>query len=147
MPLGSRGHLAAPELAGAPSVVIFASAYPHPPFFLPGDPPCSSSRESSWNCSSVPGRPVAVSDSVCRGESGGACSMLQARAGGLAVTASVKLVAEARICGWLPYSVSPSVFPCLSPMLAVITDPPCTAPWVLVWEDSRWGREVQWSVS
>lgn len=145
MPLGSRGHLAALELAGAPSVVIFASAYPNPPFFLPGDPPCCSSPESSWNCSSVPGRPIAVSDSACRGDSGGACRILQAR-GKHAVTASVKLVAEARICGWLAYSATFSV-PLSLAHAGSHHGSPCTAPWVLMWEDSGWGREVQWSVS
>lgn len=75
--------------------------------------------------------------------------MLQARGGGggLAVTASVKLVAEARICGWLPYSVTFSLPLSVAHASSHHGSPPCTDPWVLVWEDSRWGREVQWSVS
>lgn len=44
VPPGSLGHLAAPELAGAPSVVIFASAY-RPPTLPPR--PFLSLRRSS----------------------------------------------------------------------------------------------------
>lgn len=139
MPPGSRGHLADPELAGAPSVVIFASAYPPPPFFLPGGSPCCSSPESSWNCSSVPGRPVAVSDSACRGDSGGACRIQQAP-GKHAVTASVKLVAEARICGWLPYSGTFRL-PLSVAQAGSHHGSPCTAPWALTWEDSSGGEK------
>lgn len=146
VPPGSRGHLAAPELAGAPSVVIFASAYPPPPFFLPGGPPCCSSRESSWNRSSVPGRPVAVSDSACRGESGWVCRRLQARGKQAVTTASVKLVAEARICGWLPYSATFRL-PLSVAHAGSHHRSPCTVPWALMWEDSKWGRKIQWSVS
>lgn len=72
--------------------------------------------------------------------------MLQAPGvcGGLAVTASVKLVAEARICGWLPYSVTFSLPQSVAHASSLHGSPMHR---LLVWEDSRWGREVQWSVS
>lgn len=66
-----------------------------------------------------------------------------------AVTASVKLVADARICGWLPYSAT-FLLPLSVAHAGSHHGSPCTAPWALTWEDSRaggGGGEVQWSVS
>lgn len=61
-------------------------------------------------------------------------------------TASVKLVAEARICGWLPYSATFRL-PLSVAHAGSHHRSPCTVPWALTWEESKLRRKVQWSVS
>lgn len=144
---GSRGHLAAPELAGARSGVIFASA--HPPRFPPL--PCLrcwplllSRGDNSWNYSEVPGGSAAVSDSASGGDSGWAWGM-RLVVGETRCHASVKLVAGAGI-QWvgsllppLPHT-SPPVVP------AVPGGPEQHAFVAWKWEmpGSGWGRQGPW---
>lgn len=71
--------------------------------------------------------------------------MLQGLGKHAVTTASVKLVAEAKICGWLPYSATFRL-PLSVAFAGSHHGSPCTVPWALMWED-RSGREVQWSVS
>lgn len=61
---------------------------------------------------------------------------MQQAPGKHAVTASVKLVAEARICGWLPYSAT-----FLLSLSVAHAGRPHGSPWALTWEDSRWGEK------
>lgn len=146
VPPGSRGHLAAPELAGAPSVVIFASAYPHPLSFSLAVLPAVLAGRAAGTARPFPGDP---SRSLIQpvGENREGCAEgCRLRGKHAVTTASVKLVAEARICGWLPYSATFRL-PLSVAHAGSHHRSPYTFPWALMWEDSKWGRKIQWSVS
>lgn len=127
-PRVARAPGSPPELAGAPSVVILASAYtPRPLSFSQAVLPAALAGRAAGTARPFPGDPSRSLIHPVRGIREGraeCCGLGEKHA---VTAASVRLVAEAGVCGSLPYSATFRL-PCLSPLLAVVRDPQSNTP-------------------